>query len=533
MRFKSKHFIYALFAGVFLTNQLSAQELAKPYADIDYIRKSNAWLSSKNAAGLNHFNAGNISNAELFFKKEDGGFKNHFQSDNSQAYGIQADSYTRLNSKVVLSGGFGYQNFQGKNMTGSAFIDPYQNPFDIVEENTANKGTKQLELYNLNGAMSSQLSSKLSIGGKLDYQTGNYAKRKDLRHINKLLDLNLSAGLLYKISDLIELGANYNYSRRIESISFKVAGNNQEYNSLISYGSFYGLLDRFDDSGYTSGTNPLRDIRQGGSLQLNLNLNKNVTLFNEFSYADRNGFFGEEGTSSTLLTKHNGSDFAYNGQLSLKGNEVEHHISLRGSYHLLSNRDNISLKQTTAGGVNVIVLYGDKEVFSGLTTNIGLNYDLFLAVKNNRPTWAINFSGDYMGIDQTSGLYPFYRDQKINSYLFSGQIKRQFEKEKGAFNIGLGMAYGLGSGEMAKDRIVATPSPDYALLVTMTQFLNEEYEFFTANRIRGNFTFQYTRPLENNMSAFVKLNYAHTYAPKVTYLDKHFNATHISIGCNF
>lgn len=532
MRSTSKYCIYTLFASVFLANQLSAQAPAKPYADIDYVRKSNAWLSSKNAAGLNHFNTESISNAEFFFKKENGGFKNYFQSDDSQEYGLQADSYTRLNDKVVFSGGFGYQNFQGKNMSGSAFMDPYQNPFDIVELDDANKGTKALELYNLNGAVSAQVSSRWSVGGKLAYQAGNYAKRKDLRHINKLLDMDLSAGALYKISDLLEIGANYNYSRRIESVGFKIAGTkDQVYNSLISYGSFYGLIDRFDDSGYTSATNPLKDIRQGGALQLNLQFNKNVTLFNEFSYADRNGFFGDQVPAS--ITKHNGSDFAYHGQLSVKGNDIEHHIGLKGSHSLLSNRENISLRETTPGGINLIVLYGDKEVFSGMTTHIGLNYDLFFGVKNNRPTWAINFGADFLGRDQTSGLYPFYRDQKINSYQFSGQVKRQYERQKGAFNIGVGLAYGRGGGEIANSRMMETPAPDYVPLVTMTQFLNEEYEFLTSSRIKGSFSFQYTRPLENNMSAFVKLNYAHTYAPEVTYLDKHFNATHISIGCNF
>lgn len=536
MKSISKYCIYALIAGVFIVNQSSAQELPKPYADIEYIRKSNAWLTSKNAAGLNHFNAGNISNVEGYFKKEDGGFKNYFQSDNSQEYGVQADSYTRLNSKVVFSGGFGYQNFKGRNMTGSAFLDPYQNPFDIVELDADNMGTKELELYNLNGAVSSQLSSKWSIGAKLAYQTGNYAKRKDLRHVNKLLDMDLSAGVLYKISDLVDVGANYNYSRRIESMSFKTAGNkDKQYLSLISYGSFYGRKELFDQYGYTSSqsTNPLKDIRQGGSLQLNLNLNKNVTLFNEFSYADRTGFFGEEGTSSILLTKHNGSDLAYNGQLSIKANEIEHHISLKGSYNFLSNKTTIYRRETTIGGVNRIVYYGDREVFSGETTNVGLNYDLFIAVKDNRPTWAVNVNADYMRRDQSTGLYPFYRDQMINSYQFSGQVKRQFEKQKGAFNIGMGIGYGNGSGEMANDGTVATPSPDYIPPATMNQFLNEEYEFFTAGRIKGNLLFQYTRALQNNMSAFVKLNYTHTYAAKVINLDKHFNATNISIGCNF
>lgn len=534
MRSTSKYFIYTIFAGVFTAGQVSAQQKANTYADIDYIRKSNAWLSSKNAAGLSHYNTVNISNAALNFRKEDGGFRNYFQSDNSQEYGLQADSYTRLNNKVVLAGGFGYKSFQGKNMTGSAFIDPYENPFDIVELDAANKGTKELELYRLNGAVGAQVSSKLSIGAKLDYQAGNYAKRRDLRHINKLLDMDLSAGALYQISDVVEIGANYDYSRRIESMSFKTVGNkDRQYSSLISYGAFYGTSELFGPNGYTGSDDkkPLKDIRQGGSLQLNLKFNKSVTLFNEFSYADRNGFYGEDGTSSILLSRHNGSDFAYKGQLSVKTNDVEHHVGLKGNYDFLENRETIYRKETTIGGVNRIVYYGDRQVFSGKTINTELTYDLFLGVKNDRPTWAVNFSANYMGRDQSAGIYPYYRDQKINSYQFSGQINRQYQRQKDAFNVGLGIGYGTGSGKMAHDDVVATPA--YAPLTTMPQFLNEEYEFLTASRIKGNVTFKYTKALRDNLGAYLKLDYGHIYSGDVTFLGKHFNSTNISIGCNF
>ncbi|MBB2151418.1 DUF6850 family outer membrane beta-barrel protein [Pedobacter gandavensis] len=536
MKSTSKYFIYVLLAGVFTSGQLLAQETAGIDADIDYIRKSNAWLSSKNAAGLTHYNTVNVTNAVLNFQKKDGGFRNYFQSDDSQEYGLQADSYSRLNKNVVFSGGFGYKNFKGKNMSGSAFIDPYQTPFDIVELDAANKGTKELELYRLNGAVGAQVSSKLSIGAKLDYQAGNYAKRRDLRHINKLLVMDLSAGALYQVSDAVEIGANYNYSRRIESLSFKVAGNkDRQYLSLISFGSFYGRTELFDQYGYTAGgtTNPLKDIRQGASLQLNISFDKNVTLFNEFSYADRNGFYGEEGTSSILLTRHHGSDFAYNGRLSIKAAEIEHQIGLKADYNFLENRETIYRRETTIGELNRIVYYGDRKVFSAETLNAGLTYDLFMGVKNNHPTWAVNFTADYMSRDQSTGLYPYYRDQKINSYQFSGQVTRSYHQQKNTFDIGLGIGYGAGTGAMAKDGTLATPAEGNPAPTTMPQFLQEEYEFLTASRIKGNLMLKYTKALKDNLGAYLKLDYSHIYSGDVTFLGKHFNTTNISIGCNF
>ncbi|WP_316810137.1 DUF6850 family outer membrane beta-barrel protein [Pedobacter heparinus] len=536
MRFRSKYFLYALLAGICTTTTLFAQQAESIDADMDYIRKSNAWLNSRNAAGLNHYQSVNISNAELFFNKQDGGFRNYFQSDDSQDYGLQANSYTRLNQTVVLAGGFEYQNFKGKNMSGSAFLDPYQNPFDIVELDAANNGTKESEFYNLNGALSAQVTSKWSIGGKLSYGAANFAKRKDLRHVNKLLTMDVSIGALYQLSKVVEFGANYNYNRRIESLSFRAYGNtDQQYLSLIDYGSFYGRTELFGDYGYTSSqnTNPLKDIRQGGSLQLNLNFNKKVSLFNEFSYEDRRGFFGEEGTSSILLTRHNGSGFAYNGQLSVKADDIEHHFTLKGKYDFLENKETIYRRETTIGEVNRIVYYGDRNVFSGETINAGLSYDIYLGVKNSRPKWAASLTVDYMVKDQSTDLYPYYRDQKINSYQIYGQLSREYQKQKDAFTIGLGMGYGAGSGEMAIDGTATKPAADHMAPATMTQFLNQEYQFLTAARIKGNVMVKYTRAVQNNLSAYLKLNYAHTYAGDVTFMGNHFYSTNVSVGCNF
>lgn len=534
MKFTLTYFIYALLAGICATTPLFAQQTTN--TDMDYIRKSNAWLNIKNAAGLSHYTTENISSAELFFNKQDGGFRNYFQSDNSQDYGLRANSFTRLNPKVVLSGGFEYQNFKGKNMTGSAFIDPYQSPFDIVELDAANRGTKEAEFYNLNGAVSAEVSSKWSIGGKISYGAANFAKRKDLRHVNKLLTMDMNLGALYQLSKVIAVGASYNYDRRIESLTFKAFGNtDQQYLSLISFGSFYGHTELFGDYGYTSGqtTNPLRDIRQGGSMQLNLNFNKEVSLLNEFSYEDRKGFFGEDGSSSILLTRHNGSGFAYNGQLSVKADAIEHHLTLRGSYDFLANKRTIYRRESTIGGVNRIVYYGDRDVFSGETINAGLSYNLYLGVKNNRPTWAVNVSADYMGRDHSTYLYPFYRDQKINSYQVYGQLSRAYQKQQNAFTVGLGMGYGAGNGNMAFDGVAATPAAEHLPPAEMPQFLNQEYQYFTASRIKGNLMLKYARALQSNLGAYITLNYTHAYAGDVTFIGHHSYATNVSLGCNF
>lgn len=536
MSFTSKYFLFAVLGGIFTTSPLFAQQAESTFSDINYIRKSNPFLNSNNAAGLSQYNGPNISIMEAFYNKSNGNFRNYHQSNNSQTFGLNTDAIKRINSKVVIEGGLSYENFKGKNMTGSTFIDPYVNPFDIVEWDEKNSGSKTLERYGLNGAIGTNLTDKLSVGGKLNYAASNYAKQRDLRHTNKLLDLNASVGLLYKLNDVLELGANYNYDRRIESITFKIYGNTDRvFMSLIDFGAFYGRNELFGSTGYTasSSTSPLKDISQGGSVQLNINFNAQTKLYNQFTYGKRTGFFGEEGTSSILFNKHNGTNLAYNGTLSLKGSSIEQLIALDVDYSSLNNKESIFRQVTTTGGVNQIVYFGFKEVSTGDKLNVGLDYNVFLGVNNNLPKWTLNVKADYFSKDQNVNLYPYYRKQTINNYQVFAQVNRQIQRVKDAFNVGLGLGFGAGNGEMANDGVFVLPAAGNIAPASMDLFLNQEFEYFTADRLNANVAFKYTKALENNIGLFVKTNYALSYAPSVNYLGKYFGSAGVSIGCTF
>ncbi len=533
MKLTSKYLPYLLLASICFNKQVFAQDTLN-VADINYVFKSNALLNSKNAAALTSYTAPNLTDASVYFIKENGGFKNYFQAKDSRTYGLQAQSLTKLNSKIVFSGGFGYENFLGKNMSGSAFVDPYKAPFDIVELNPDNAGDKHMETYQVNGAVGAALHPKLSVGARLNYLSANYAKRKDLRHTNKLLNMDFSAGFMYKLTSLLELGASYDYNRRIESISFNRYGNtDKEYLSLISYGAFYGRSELFGDYGYTGNTNPLKDIKHGASVQLNIKFNNNVKLFNEFSFADRNGFFGTEGTSSILLTQHTGKELAYRGHLSFNANRYEHQLAAKFSYNYLANKETIYRRTTSVGGINEIVYYGNRDVFNGETLTAGLSYDLFADVENSRSKWELHFSADYRSRDNAVSWYPFYRDQKNERYEFAAHFKKQFQIKKEGIKVGLGLGYGAGTGQANIDGVVVEPAADYVQPVSMPVFLNEEFEYFTASRFKGEVSLQYTKPLPNNIGAYLNLNYGLTYAPNAIYLGKQFSHISLALGCNF
>ncbi|MDQ8006586.1 MAG: hypothetical protein REI64_17415 [Pedobacter sp.] len=529
--------LIVFFGGVCCSaNLIAQQQIDTVFTDIDYIRKSNTWLSSSNASGLRFFSLPKISTAKIFLNKDNGEFKNFHQTDNSYTYGLSAESIYRLNPKVVFLGNVTYSTFTGNNMGGSSFMDPYLNSFDIVELDDANKGIKQLETYGLTGAVSTQLTSKFTIGGSIDYQASNFAKMKDLRHINKLLNLGLSIGGLYEINDKVEFGLNYNYDRRIESIAFRSYGNtDRQFISLISFGSFYGRSELFDRYGYTSGENstPMTNFNHGAAFQLNIKLDKKIRYLNEFTFSILKGFYGQDGTASVLYTQHGGNNYSYNGTLSIIGTKTEQYISISANHQTLVNNENVYRRETTTGGVSRIVYYGQSEVLDKQQLSAHLHYTLFKNVQNRNPRWEVNLSTGYFRRQQTTTIYPFYRDQTINSYQANANLKRNIIKANRIYSFAVGLGYGSGSGIAKYDGLYATPSASQVAPTSMDLYLYQEFEYFTKPRVMANLSLQYTKKLKQNIAPYAKLNYNYTKAFDTQFLGNSFGIAGASVGCNF
>lgn len=536
MSFKNIYLVILLIGGVFCSANLVAQKTDSTFIDVNYVRRQNIWTYSKNAAGLKHFKLSKVSNAEVFLDKSNGEFKNFHQSNNSYEYGLKTNSIYRLNDKIVFDGEIAYSKFKGENMGGSTFIDPYKNPFDIVELDDNNKGSKGLETYNLSGALSAQLSSKLAIGGLINYQAANFAKAKDLRHINKLLDMDLSVGGIYQINNLIEIGATYNYDRRIESVFFKAYGNFQRgFASLINFGSFLGTLESFGESGYTqeNATRPLTNFGHGFSVQLNFNIGEKTQFFNEFTYSQPKGFFGEKGTASYLFTEHTSGKYSYQSVLAISRGKNEHQIALSANYCDLANHENIFRRETNPGGISRIVYFGQRDVLERQELNASLAYTLFKNIKYNNPVWEFNLIADYFRRQQTTNLYPFYRDQTINSYQANVNVKRNMIKAKEMYSFAIGLGYGSGSGIAKYDGLHVAPSSSQAAPTSMDLYLYQEFEYFTKPRVMADISLQYTKKMKQNIAPYAKLSYNYTKAFDTQFLGGSFGIAGASVGCNF
>ena len=512
----------------------ASRPVAAQVRALEWLERPGSWLTSGNAAGLHLLPVKKSSRAGVFFTKGDGRLVNYHESTDDYAWGARTGSYSRLDNGVVLHGAIEYKNYKGKNTGGPTFIDPSSNAFNIIEPADSTRGTSTTEQYTLAGAASIPLHRVLHAGARIIYKTANCAKYKDPRHKNTLLDMTLSAGVAYHPTRRVTLGANYTYHRVIEEITHGIYGNtDRQYLFLVDFGSFFGRAEMFGEEGYTSSDGPLFNAFHGASLQLDLAAGQ-WTLFNEFTYTARRGYFGEKSSISICYFEHEGSAIEYRARLAAPGHLVE----LRVARETLDNRENIYRQETTPGQMRRIVYYGQSKVFSGNETRAAISYTSCRGLVADWPAWEWSAGGDYLSRSRTTSIYPFFRKQHVrayNAHLSDGH-HRHVGHRGDIIGLSLEVAYGSGNGAPKQDGLYASPSADQAAPKSADHLLYREHEFFTIPRLEARAAISYyTPPLTGNARGYASARATFRHAlDEVQYLGGASSRTiSIGVGCLF
>ena len=211
--------------------------------DFKFVSQSDPWLNHRNAAALTRFTASNIVKTEVAVNKGNGGLVDYSDSRNTLAADGNVESFYRLSPRVVTYGAISYSGWSGRDMTGSAFMQKRM-PFNLVEDSLTNPGKKHRDIYHLVGALGVDVHQGISVGARMDYTSSNYAKYKDLRHQNKLMDMKLTLGGFLPLLKGLSIGADYTYHRQTESVAFGTYGKSERvYKTLIDYGAFMGRVE--------------------------------------------------------------------------------------------------------------------------------------------------------------------------------------------------------------------------------------------------------------------------------------------------
>ena len=277
--------------------------------DFRLTEQRNVWLTSDNAAALTSFDDSTIAHATLSYRHDEGKLHTMSEGKRQDAYDADVQSYCRLSADIVAYGRATYSRHNISDAAGSMLMPTTQlKPFDLVETNDDNAGDKSMETFCINGAIGWKAWRCLAIGARLDYTAGTYAKQRDLRHSNTLMDMNASLDAMLSLPHNSGIGIGMVYSRRTESMQFKTYGTtDQIYYTLIDYANRHGECETFGTEGFTDSKNrlPLLSEYIGVTAQA-----KYDRIFADITYRHRSGYYGRKSQYSASHEQHQGDCLA-------------------------------------------------------------------------------------------------------------------------------------------------------------------------------------------------------------------------------
>ncbi len=469
----------------FNANSLSAQDslLLRNY---HYVKHLDPWLTVTNAAALTRYGSDNIALAEVSLTHGGGLLTDCGGASEVLQAGANVESYYRISPRMVAFGRMSYDNWSGRDMTGSVFMAS-RRPFDIMEDSLTNAGRKHRDTYRLTGALGIDVWRGYSVGVRLDYTAANYAKYKDLRHKNKLMDLQFTAGILLPLtSHLLPLtiGANYTYHRQTESVTFNTYGKNDKtFKSFIDYGAMLGIVEQFGNDGYTDKSRemPYFEDGHGGSLQIGLTpLASRLSLLTSLSYLHVTGYYGRKSPYTIAYTSHDRDVMALTASLVYSAGSSRHSLDVSYQDEKLQNRaETFRTFVNTVGSPNY-EYYDAVETADKHWYDLSADYTLQLGIRGQQPAWKLKAGYHWQKRNIAAYLYPFYRRQILTTREVTALAERIILCPRGVWTLTVNGGFQWGSGEPAVDGTFVTPSAKQPQPATMEAYLWQDYHLLTA-----------------------------------------------------
>lgn len=215
-------------------------------------------------------------------------------------------------------GSITYSNAHGTQMAGSMLYPTEElMPFDIFEDSVDNAGSKQSETFRITGAIGWNAFRDVAIGARVDFLAGNYAKHRDLRHSNTLMDLRAGMNILYRPWGI---GAGFLYRRSTETLRFKTYGTTDRvYKTLIDYANHYGEIETFGENGFTDSNqeSPLFSEYAGATAQWEWK-----GMFIDMAWQHRTGYYGKQSQYTVSHAQHSGDIFSAHLRYDLPNTEA-------------------------------------------------------------------------------------------------------------------------------------------------------------------------------------------------------------------
>ena len=500
-----------------------------------YTLANTPWLTSRNAAGIWALPSEKMSKVQTGFLKANGGFADVHESDNSYEAAASAESFLKVSDHLAFSGSLAYSSFRGKNMGGPMLMDPYYNPVNLLESVDTTTGIKVKELYDLRGGISWKFSPRLDAGARIEYQTGNYAKRKDPRPQNDWMNLDASLGARYSFGR-IRLGADATYQKTVETLEGDIFGTkDQRYYFLVDYGGYFGKVQELaGDSGYVSTDNPRPMFNQffGGDVQFESNLGR-LGLHFELGGRYRTGYYGKKSSSSVQFYTFDGFSGNFSGQMRLECPRVLHVLNLSAVSDRTAGDENSFSYSTNPGSGTVIQYFGKQRAGNNWVSRAGAAYRADIEPTYGKlPMWMAGGGVEVVAVDRTGVVYPFYRSQQLIREHFYVNGQRYWERGRNAFCALLALSFQTGAEPKLAEGSYAQATGDPR---SNAVYAGRNREYFTVPAYGGSLSFRWTRFFSETIQGYLDIGDRCLVADRhLTFLTGQVrNVFTILIGCTF
>lgn len=503
--------------------------------DFETVRSFNPALDFSNAAGLSLLpKEDNISNAKLFFEKENGALTGIDGSSDCWTAGALTESFKRISDRMAFHGKLSYSYSRLQNSGGPVLMDIMYNPLNFYESDPSVVGIRKIETYSLEGGLCYALSDTWSLGLNTGYTSADRTKYKDPRFLNEWMDIDVSLGFMWTPSTAFSFGMAAEFRHTLEQISAGSFGTkDRDFYVFVDQGGFLGTSEPFDgDSGYisTSNSRPMSNSFYGGSIQL---VHGDAVKFHhQIRGFWRSGYFGTKSSTAVLFSENSGILASYDlTALVRKGSNI-HRIGFAASWEMTENFINSYTYKTEEGRSTVVVYTGQNKQLDRNDMRASLSYKGCFGVDAVRPSFEAGLSVDGLARLQKTTIYPIWREHNViclDADLFA---RKNAISGKNIFSPRLDLMFHTGFGTAALDGSYAS---SISRIKSFDEYLNDQFEYFTANRAGASLSFTYTRMATDKLSFYIEV--ADTFGALLStpvYLSgRTRNTAVLTVGLNF
>lgn len=441
---------------------------AQRYEDVV---KRNFWNDSENIAGI-RLDSLSCSYAEVYGGYEGGGFRDTWQPEDSWNAGAVTASIMHFD-RMSLKGAFSFEQNEGYGMCGSMFIDPGYYPIDVLE---FTPGRKTLQTYYFDGGISYELSRRWFIGARMDFESSNISKRKDLRHTNWKLDMKVAPGLMYSNGNL-SAGVSPIFRKTSETIDAEQIGiSESSYSAFLDKGLMYGIYQVWTGSGIhldELGVNglPVKENSYGAAAQIQYR-----DAYLDFEFLSSRGSVGEK---EYIWFEFPGMSVASDFRYGFAEGRQTHYLRMGFDWNLQNLDENV-LEKVNVNGVNSVIPHGSNRIFSReqLALNAGYEY------VSDRLETNVEFGWD-MQKGLASQIYPYVNARNMSR--IHAQLGMVFHLGK----FDLSMECGCSEGDMEEEQRTVSDEVSLTAPYRLQDWYDRQMEYMTAGRINGAVSVRY------------------------------------------